>query len=283
MPASPSPSASPWPTAGAEPIPCRLPSAHAVDTEDARSLSRELFRRLGQLDEGTADYSYVRNTLVELNLALVRYAVAQFRHRNEPTEDLLQVGIVGLIKAINRFDPTRHVEFSTFALPTISGELKRFFRDTTWSVRVPRRLQELRLSLARARDELSQQLERQPTDAELGEYLHISAAEVAEGVVVSNAYIAGSLEAPDREEFEGLQSRRTSYLDQGLEGVENLESLKPLIAALPERERTVLALRFTAELSQAEIGERLGISQMHVSRILSRTLKDLRKALLADE
>ncbi|WP_042448719.1 SigB/SigF/SigG family RNA polymerase sigma factor [Streptacidiphilus jiangxiensis] len=261
----------------------RLPSPHAVDTEDARALSQLLFQRLTELEEGTADYSYVRNTLIELNLALVRYAVAQFRHRAEPTEDLLQVGIVGLIKAINRFDPARNVEFSTFALPTITGELKRFFRDTSWSVRVPRRLQELRLRLAKARDELSQQLERDPDDAELAEYLHVSEADIAEGQAVSNAYTAGTLESPEADEGEGLQTRRLGYTDRGIEGIENVESLKPLIAALPERERTVLALRFTGELTQSEIGARLGISQMHVSRILSRTLTDLREALLAEE
>nr|WP_236652006.1 SigB/SigF/SigG family RNA polymerase sigma factor [Streptacidiphilus neutrinimicus] len=261
----------------------RLPAPHAVDTEDARALSSLLFERLDELDEGTADYSYVRNTLVELNLALVRYAVAQFRHRNEPTEDLLQVGIVGLIKAINRFDPHRNVEFSTFALPTITGELKRFFRDTSWSVRVPRRLQELRLRLAKARDGLSQELEREPTDAELAKHLSLTEAEIAEGQAVSNAYTAGTLEPPDPDELEGPQTRRMGYLDRGIEGIENLESLKPLIAALPERERTVLALRFTGELTQSEIGARLGISQMHVSRILSRVLTGLREALLAED
>jgi RNA polymerase sigma-B factor len=273
----------PTPSAFHESAPVRLPPPHAVDTQDARELSRLLFERLAGLDEGTADYSYVRDTLVELNLALVRYAVAQFRHRSEPTEDLLQVGVVGLIKAINRFDPGRGIEFSTFALPTVTGELKRFFRDTTWSVRVPRRLQELRLRLAKARDELSQELEREPTDAELGRCLHVTEAEVAEGQAASNAYTAGTLEAADPDEGEGRQSRHTGYLDRGIEGVENLESLKPLIAALPERERTVLALRFTAELTQAEIGRCLGISQMQVSRILSRVLAGLRESLLVEE
>ncbi|SEL27415.1 SigB/SigF/SigG family RNA polymerase sigma factor [Streptacidiphilus jiangxiensis] len=264
--------------------PARLPAPHAVDTDEARELSRQLFTRLRELTEGTADYSYVRNTLVELNLALVRYAVAQFRHRNEPTEDLLQVGIVGLIKAINRFDPDRNLEFSTFALPTVTGELRRFFRDTSWSVRVPRRLQELRLRMAKATDELSQKLEREPTDAEVAVALNVTEQEIAEGRTASNAYTAGTLEAPDDgTDSEGPQSRRFGYTDAALEGVENLESLKPLIAQLPERERTILALRFTGELTQAEIGARLGISQMHVSRLLSRVLAQLRDALLADQ
>lgn len=261
----------------------RLPSPHAVETEDARELSRTLFLRLCELDEGTPEYSYVRNTLVELNLALVRYAAARFRHRSEPTEDLLQVGIVGLIKAINRFDPTREVEFSTFALPTVAGELKRHFRDTSWSVRVPRRLQELRLRLAKATEELEQELEHGPTDAELAERLQVTPREVAEGRVAGNAYTAGTLEAAEDSEAEGPQGRRLGYLDPALDEVEDLETLRPLIAALPERERSILALRFTGELTQSEIGDRLGISQMQVSRILSRILADLRAALLAEE
>ncbi|RAG82635.1 B/F/G family RNA polymerase sigma-70 factor [Streptacidiphilus pinicola] len=264
-------------------VPARLPSPHAVETEDARALSRALFLRLSELEEGTTEYSYVRNTLVELNLALVRYAAGRFRHRTEPAEDLLQVGIVGLIKAINRFDPAREVEFSTFALPTIAGELKRHFRDTSWSVRVPRRLQELRLRLAKATEELEQELEHEPTDVELAEHLHVSPEEIAEGRVAGNAYTAGTLEPPDETEAEGPQGRRLGYLDPALDEVEDVETLRPLIAALPERERTILALRFTGELTQAEIGARLGISQMHVSRILSRVLADLRAALLADE
>ncbi|MEZ0070441.1 RNA polymerase sigma-B factor [Streptacidiphilus sp. MAP12-20] len=269
------------PLAGTEPTAARLPVAHAVSTDDAKALSHELFERLRSLEEGTPEYSYVRNTLVELNLALVRFAAARFRHRSEPTEDLLQVGIVGLIKAINRFDPERGVEFATFALPTISGELKRFFRDTSWAVRVPRRLQELRLQLAKATDDLAQTLEREPTDGELAQHLHLTETEVAEGRAAGNAYTAGTLEAPD-DDGDGAQLRRLGYLDQGIEGVENLEALRPLMAALPDRERTILALRFTEELTQAEIGARLGISQMHVSRILSRVLGELRSALLAE-
>jgi RNA polymerase sigma-B factor len=271
------------PPTTAEPVQTQLPAPHAVDTDDARELSQVLFQRLRELPEGAAEYSYVRNTLVELNLALVRYATAQFRHRNEPTEDLLQVGIIGLIKAINRFDPERDVEFSTFALPTISGELKRFFRDTSWSVRVPRRLQELRPRLAKASDDLSQQLRREPTDGELAAQLNLSPAEIAEGRTASNAYTAGTLEPADQDDPDGPQDRHTAYTDSSLEGVEDLETLKPLIAALPAREREILALRFTAELSQAEIGARLGISQMHVSRLLSRTLASLRRALLAED
>ncbi|MEU1692733.1 sigma-70 family RNA polymerase sigma factor, partial [Streptomyces hirsutus] len=140
------------------------PDTAAIDT---RTLSRSLFLRLAALDENSPERGYVRDTLIELNLPLVRYAAARFRSRNEPMEDIVQVGTIGLIKAIDRFDCERGVEFPTFAMPTVVGEIKRFFRDTSWSVRVPRRLQELRLALTKAGDELSQKLDRSPTVAEL--------------------------------------------------------------------------------------------------------------------
>jgi RNA polymerase sigma-B factor len=127
----------------------------AVSPTDARAMSKVLFVRMATLEEGTHEYQYVRNTLVELNLALVHFAAARFRTRSEPMEDIVQVATIGLIKAIDRFDPAREVEFPTFALPTVLGEIKRFFRDTSWAVHVPRRLQELRLVLARAGDDLS--------------------------------------------------------------------------------------------------------------------------------
>ena len=152
---------------------------------DARALSKTLFARLESLEEGTHEYSYVRNTLVELNLALVKFAASRFRSRSEPMEDIIQVGTIGLIKAIDRFELSRGVEFPTFAMPTIVGEIKRFFRDTSWSVRVPRRLQELRLDLAKAGDELAQQLDRAPTVGELAERLGLTKDEVVEGMAAS--------------------------------------------------------------------------------------------------
>nr|WP_236656040.1 SigB/SigF/SigG family RNA polymerase sigma factor [Streptacidiphilus jiangxiensis] len=242
-----------------------------------------LFQRLRSLDEGGDDYSYVRNTLIELNVALVRACVSHYRHRTEPTDDLIQVGIVGLIKAVNRFDPDRGAEFATFALPTIDGELKRFFRDSSWAVRVPRRLQEMRLRMARAQDDLQQQLGHEPSDAELTDRLDATEAEIAAGRIATNAYTAGTLEpAADSGEYDGPLSRRLGYTDRGLEGVEIRESLRPAIAALSDRERAILALRFTGELTQAQIGAQLGISQMQVSRILARVLSRLRAALLVE-
>ncbi|MFH9016295.1 RNA polymerase sigma factor SigF [Streptomyces sp. NPDC017943] len=261
-----------------------IPPYEDVDAVDARALSKTLFERLETLEEGTYEYSYVRNTLVELNLALVKFAASRFRSRSEPMEDIIQVGTVGLIKAIDRFELSRGVEFPTFAMPTIIGEIKRFFRDTSWSVRVPRRLQELRLDLAKAGDELAQKLDRAPTVAELAERLGISADEVVEGMAASNAYTASSLDAqPEEDDSEGALADRIGYEDHGLEGIEYVESLKPLIAELPPRDRKILSLRFVAGMTQSEIGEELGISQMHVSRLLSRTLVRLRKGLTVEE
>ncbi|MFC5799887.1 SigB/SigF/SigG family RNA polymerase sigma factor [Streptomyces formicae] len=260
-----------------------IPDPRTISTMDARSLSVALFRRLHTLEEGTPEYSYVRNTLVELNMSLVRFAAGRFRGRSEPMEDILQVGTVGLIKAINRFDVEREVEFTSFALPTVVGEIKRFFRDTSWAVRVPRRLQELRLDLAKAFDTLEQDLGRAPTTAELADRLDVTEPEVLEGQRAANGYVARSIEPLEDDEPPGQLARRLGAEDPALDVVECLQCLKPVIAALPERERTILSLRFGDELTQSEIGERLGISQMHVSRLLARILEQLRDALLTDE
>ncbi|MDX2560798.1 SigB/SigF/SigG family RNA polymerase sigma factor [Streptomyces sp. TX20-6-3] len=276
------------PVAHAPEPPAELPEIAdplTVSTTDARSLSTALFERLRSLEEGTADYSYVRNTLVELNLSLVKYAATRFRRCHESWEDIVQVGTVGLIKAINRFDPERGNEFMSFALPTVLGEIRRHLRDTSWSVHVPRRLQELRLNLAKASDALEQELGRPPTDAELGAHLQITAAELREGRLASNGFTSRSLDVPvdDEDGGPGLLARSLGSDDDAFEKIENLEALKPLIADLSARDRTILALRFGDELTQAEIGRRLGLSQMHVSRLLSGILGELRTALTAEE
>ncbi|MFD8194053.1 SigB/SigF/SigG family RNA polymerase sigma factor [Streptomyces wuyuanensis] len=255
----------------------------ALAPADARALSRPLFERLDALEEGTPEYSYVRNTLVELNLALVRHAAGRLHIRRESWEDVVQVGTVGLIKAIDRFDPTRGVEFTTYALPTITGEIKRYFRDHVWAVRVPRRLQELRLTLRTAGSALEQELGRPPTCAELAEHLGIEAGDVDRGLQAANGYRAASLDAPvdDGDPADALADH-VRFDDGELERVENLTALGPLVAALPERERTILTLRFGHDMSQSRIGAELGISQMHVSRLLNRALTRLRAQLTRD-
>ncbi|SDN00898.1 RNA polymerase sigma factor SigF [Actinacidiphila guanduensis] len=261
-----------------------LPGTRAGEAIDTRTLSRSLFLRLAELRADSPERAYVRDTLIELNLPLVRYAAARFRSRNEPMEDIVQVGTIGLIKAIDRFDCERGVEFPTFAMPTIVGEVKRFFRDTSWSVRVPRRLQELRLALTKASDELSQRLDRSPTVAELAGCLGVSEEDVVDGLAVGNAYTASSLDSPPPEDDggEGTLADRLGYEDSALEGVEYRESLKPLLAQLPPRERQIIMLRFFANMTQSQIGEEVGISQMHVSRLLTRTLAQLREGLTAE-
>ncbi|WP_037935001.1 RNA polymerase sigma factor SigF [Streptomyces sp. SPB78] len=282
------------PPAGIPPVvtpPADAPSGAAPETGaassaslDTRTLSRALFLRLATLAQDSPERAYVRDTLIELNLPLVRYAAARFRSRNEPMEDIVQVGTIGLIKAIDRFDCERGVEFPTFAMPTVVGEIKRFFRDTSWSVRVPRRLQELRLALTKTSDELAQKLDRSPTVPELAKALGVSEDDVVDGLAVGNAYTASSLDSPAPEDDggEGSLADRLGYEDTALEGVEYRESLKPLLAKLPPRERRIIMLRFFANMTQSQIGEEVGISQMHVSRLLTRTLAQLREGLIAD-
>ncbi|MYW04968.1 SigB/SigF/SigG family RNA polymerase sigma factor [Streptomyces sp. SID3343] len=255
----------------------------SVTAADARAMSKVLFDRLRVLEEGTHEYQYVRNTLIELNVPLVRFVVGRFRARPETTEEMVQVGTIGLIKAIDRFDPSFDVEFPTFAVPTISGEIKRFFRDTSWAVHVPRRLQELRLELAKARDAFTAEHDRAPTPAELADRLGIGVDEVVDGLTAAAGYTAASLDAPAGDDGPAeVHTSRAAFVDPGYELAENLHDLKPLVAALPQRDRDILSMRFGQELTQSQIGERLGISQMHVSRLLARTLSTLRAQLLAD-
>ncbi|MEW2083381.1 RNA polymerase sigma factor SigF [Streptomyces sp. NPDC005283] len=257
-----------------------------VAPRDAREISRLFFVRLAELDEGTHEHQYVRNTLIELNLALVRYAAGRFRNRAEQMEDIVQVGTIGLIKAIDRFELSREVEFATFAVPYIVGEIKRFFRDTSWAVHVPRRLQELRIDLAKATDELSQRLDRAPRTAELAEYLGLDEEEIIEGVVASNGYTAGSIDMPVDDASDHTPtplSDRLGAPDADLETAENVQALKPLIEELDDREKRILQMRFGAEMTQSEIGVELGVSQMHVSRLLTRITSRLRDGLLVVE
>ncbi|GAA2895143.1 RNA polymerase sigma factor SigF [Streptomyces mexicanus] len=250
---------------------------------DARALSRLFFDRLASLEEGTPEYQYARNTLIEMNMSLVRYAAGRFRSRGpQEMEDIVQVGMIGLIKAIDRFELAREVEFTSFAVPYIVGEIKRFFRDTSWAVHVPRRLQEARVELARATEELSSRLGRKPTTKELAELMNLPEQEVVDAMVACNGYTSASLDAAvsGSEEGEGVLADFIGAEDTDLELVEDLHSLAPLVAELDERDRQIIHMRFVEELTQAQIGERLGISQMHVSRLLGRLLARLRAELL---
>ncbi|MCL7491528.1 SigB/SigF/SigG family RNA polymerase sigma factor [Streptomyces decoyicus] len=264
----------------------RVEEAQRVAPQDARRLSKVFFERLSDLEEGTPEYQYARNTLIEMNLSLVRYVARRFRSRGQEMEDIIQVGTIGLIKAIDRFDVSLENEFTTFAIPYITGEIKRFFRDTTWSVHVPRRLQELRVDLARAREELEGRGNPEPSVAELAAQLGLGEDEVIEGLVACNGYDAGSIDRPieagGSKQQTGLVADLIGNEDPALALAEDLQALKPHLAQLNERERTLLELRFGSEMTQTEIGEEMGLSQMHVSRLLTRTYATLRESLLAE-
>jgi RNA polymerase sigma-B factor len=249
-----------------------------------RGRARELFERLSALPEGDEERQRIRGELVELHLPLVEYLARRFRNRGEWLDDLTQVATIGLIKSIDRFDLSRGVEFSTYATPTIVGEIKRHFRDKGWAVRVPRRLQELKLALTKAISDLAQRLGRAPTVAELAGHLQMSEEEVLEGLESANAYSTVSLDAPDSgDEDAPAVAESLGMLDDALEGVEYRESLKPLLERLPPREKKILMLRFFGNMTQSQIATELGISQMHVSRLLARTLAQLREGLTTDE
>ncbi|MFE3584018.1 RNA polymerase sigma factor SigF [Streptomyces vinaceus] len=259
------------------PVPPVLP-----DPRD-RSGARALFIELRALPDGSVEKAELRNRLVRMHLPLVEHLARRFRNRGEPLDDLTQVATIGLIKSVDRFDPDRGVEFSTYATPTVVGEIKRHFRDKGWAVRVPRRLQELRLSLTTATAELSQQHGRSPTVHELAERLGISEEEVLEGLESANAYSTLSLDVPDTDDESPAVADTLGAEDEALEGVEYRESLKPLLEGLPPREKRILLLRFFGNMTQSQIAQEVGISQMHVSRLLARTLAQLREKLLVEE
>ncbi|MFJ8944890.1 RNA polymerase sigma factor SigF [Streptomyces sp. NPDC102395] len=270
---------------GRAPLP-EVDDPRGVAPHDARELSRQFFRRLAELEEGTPEHQYARNTLIEMNMSLVRFAAGRFRGRGDDMEDVVQTGMIGLIKAIDRFELSREVEFTSFALPYIVGEIKRFFRDTTWAVHVPRRLQELRVELAKARDELAGRLDREPTVAELATLMNLPEKEVVETQIASNGYNSSSLDAAltgdGPEHGEAVLADFIGVEEDGLRLVEDFQSLAPLMAELSERDREILHMRFVEEATQAEIGERLGCSQMHVSRLIKRIIARLRRGMLGE-
>jgi RNA polymerase sigma-B factor len=272
---------------GPEPVEGHDPTTAATppvsENRSRAERTAPLFAELATLEKGDPRRERLRELLVEEHLPLVRHFARRFSNRGEPFDDLLQVGTLGLIAAIDRFDPTRGVEFLSFAVPTITGEIKRHFRDQGWSVRVPRRLQELHLSLNAAVGELAQKNGHAPNPSELAEHLGIPRAEVLEGLAVANAYRSSSLdERLSGEEDSPTLAATLGEEDAALEGVEYRESLQPLLATIPARERRILILRFFGNMTQSQIAADIGISQMHVSRLLSQTLAKLREGLLKD-
>ena len=220
----------------------------------------------------------LRDVLIEAHLGLGEYLARRFSNRGEPLDDLVQVASVGLLKAVDRFDPERGVEFSTYATHTVVGELKRHFRDKGWAVRAPRRMQELYLRLGKVISTLSQELGRSPTIPELAAEAEVSEEEVLEAMEAGQAYRFAPLDAPAPGDDGGGETLGSHFgeEDPQLIDAERRATLSPLIASLPAREQTILHLRFFEGLTQSEIATRLGISQMHVSRLLARSLAQLR-------
>ena len=238
-----------------------------------------MFHELAGLDPHSAEFRTQRELIIERCLPLADHIARRFRGRGEAREDLLQVARLGLVNAVERYDVETGSDFVAFAVPTIMGEVRRHFRDNSWSVKVPRRLKELHLRLGTATADLSQRLGRAPTATELATELEMDRDEVVEGLIAGSSYNTLSIDSAGTDEDAPAILDTLGEADLNLEQIENRETLRPLIAALPERERTVLMLRFFGSMTQTQIAERVGISQMHVSRLLARSLARLREQL----
>jgi RNA polymerase sigma-B factor len=258
--------------AAAEPS---IPSRRLERDEYAHLI--QLQRRYAELAADDPDRRWRREQLISGYLPVAEHIASRFAGRGEPLDDLLQVATVGLINAVDRFEPARGSNFLSFAVPTITGEVRRYFRDHGWSTRVPRRLKDLNLASRRTLAELSQQLGRAPRPSEIADRLGVPVSEVIEGLQAGKAYRGSSLD-----EMLGCgQGRATlsefvSALDAQLARIDHRETLRPALAELTPRDRTILVLRFFHQLTQAQIAQQVGISQMHVSRVLRRTLTLLR-------
>jgi len=238
-----------------------------------------LLVRLGELDPTDAAHRRVREEVIELCLPLARHLARRFRNRGEPLDDLVQVAAVGLVNAVDRYDPHRGTEFAAYLIPTIVGEIKRYFRDRGWGIHVPRRLQELRIEILHTREAFTRAHSRSPTVAELAWHLAVPEEEVIECLVASNGYRATSLFTPVAGGADLALVDLIGAVDDDLEAVADRAALQPALASLPERERRIITLRFFGNLSQAQIAQHIGLSQMHVSRLLAGSLRRLRRWL----
>lgn len=238
-----------------------------------------MFRELRKLEPESPAFRRCRDRIVERCLPLADHIARRFNGRGESRDDLVQVARVGLVNAVIRYDVDTGSDFVSFAVPTIMGEVRRHFRDNSWSVKVPRRLKELHLRLGAATADLSQRLGRAPTASELAAELEMDRQEVVEGLVAGSCYNTLSIDSGGGGEDAPAILDTLGDLDLRLGRIENREALRPLLAALPERERTVVLLRFFESLTQTQIADRVGISQMHVSRLLARSLARLRDQL----
>ncbi|GAA1848438.1 hypothetical protein GCM10009687_13140 [Asanoa iriomotensis] len=252
-------------------------TAEQVDTATLTDSATDLLTALAAVPAGHPSRAALRDRTIEAWLPLANHLAHRYSGRGEPTDDLLQTAAVGLIKAVDKFDPTRGVDFAGYAIPTIIGELKRHFRDRTWDIRVPRRLQELRLAISEANSSLLQSLGRSPTVADIAAHLKISEEEVLEGLEGARAYNAVSLSTPTGDGERGTElGDLLGSEDTSFELAELRVALGPALATLDEREQKILTLRFYGNLTQSQIADQIGVSQMHVSRLLARALTKLR-------
>jgi RNA polymerase sigma-B factor len=240
-----------------------------------------MFRELASVAPDSMEFQRQRDKIAERCLPLADHIARRFEGRGEPRDDLVQVARVGLVNAVLRFDVEAGSDFVSFAVPTIMGEVRRHFRDNSWSVKVPRRLKELHLRLGGATADLSQRLGRAPTATELAAELGMERDEVVEGLVAGSSYNTLSIDTGGGNDDDDVRAIADTLgdVDAGLERIEDREALRPLLEALPERERMVLVLRFFESMTQTQIAERVGISQMHVSRLLAKSLARLRDQL----
>ena len=262
------------------PISAPVPAARPAKDGDAAA--KALLALMAELPAGSPDRPRVRQRLIEAYMPLAEHLARRFRNRGEPLDDLVQVACLALVKSVDGYDHSRGAAFTSYAIPMILGELKRHFRDKGWNVRVPRRLQELRLDIGKAGADLAQQLGHSPTVAELAGHLGVSEDEVIEAMESGHAYRALSLHAPVAGDESGTElADLLGGLDPDLENVENREALRPLLAKLPQREQRIIVMRFFGNMTQSQIAGQLGISQMHVSRLLAHAIGVLRESLAA--
>ncbi|KWV31940.1 SigB/SigF/SigG family RNA polymerase sigma factor [Micromonospora rifamycinica] len=255
-------------------------STEKLDPRALTDSAADLLNAMAALPANHPSRAALRDRAIEAWLPLANHLAHRYSGRGEPTDDLAQTAAVGLIKAIDKFDPSRGVDFAGYAIPTIIGELKRHFRDRTWDIRVPRRLQELRLAISDANSSLLQTLGRSPTVADIAAHLKLTEEEVLEGLEGARAYNAVSLSTPTGD------GDRATELGDMLGGEDNefelaelRVALGPALATLDEREQKILTLRFYGNLTQSQIADQIGVSQMHVSRLLARALTKLRGQL----
>jgi RNA polymerase sigma-B factor len=244
----------------------------------------DMIRHLKTLDDQSDDYRRQRDAIVEHCLPLAEHIARRYRNRGEPLDDLIQTARMGLVHAVNRFNVDNGADFLAFAVPTVAGEVRRHFRDRGWAVKVPRRIKDLQAQLNNARSELSQSLGRAPNATEIAEHMGIDRDLVVDATFAGSNYSALSTDSTSgSDDTYSSLADRLGEVDAGIDKVLQVETVRPLIAALPERQRTVLTLRFFEDMTQTEIAKHIGCSQMHVSRLLARALDTVRSQVRESE